>query len=211
MNELWGRFFSENHNEKGGRNQGVLAVRFVWLSCPILIFSRKTLVYLCARARRAAPRVRKKLGNKWVQNHEWISSTSYYSQVQAEASEQLKEISQRHGYVSGKWWALCSIITHLTNGSSRLIFASAEKVDMIWSKLARMTFYISTQNSQLKYVLKESLISGPLSSTCAYLAKVATSPKSDTPNYQHVMCLYMPDVYDKDAVTEVIQDLVLYI
>jgi hypothetical protein len=49
----------------------------------------------------------------------------------------------------------------------------------------------------------ESLVSGPLSSTCATMAKVATSPKTDMPNYQHVMCLYMPDVYDKDAVTEV--------
>lgn len=25
----------------------------------------------------------------------------------------------------------------------------------------------------------------------------------DSSTYQHVLCLYMPDVYDKDAVTEV--------
>lgn len=84
---------------------------------------------------------------------------------------------------------------------TRLIFAQADKVDMIWSKLARTHSQLS-RNIILTPLL-ESLVSGPLSSTCAYSAKVATSPKSDTPNYQHVMCLYMPDVYDKDAVTEV--------
>lgn len=48
-----------------------------------------------------------------------------------------------------------------------------------------------------------SLIDGPLASTTAYRAKVATSPREQTPNYQHVLCLYLPDVYDKDAVLEV--------
>ncbi|KAI0041344.1 hypothetical protein FA95DRAFT_1591090 [Auriscalpium vulgare] len=93
---------------------------------------------------------------------------------QAQATEKLKEISIRTGYVSGKW----------------LIFAPADKVDMIWSAVAT------------------SLVSGPLSSTAAYLAKVATSPKHDTPNYQHVLCIYMPDVYDKAAVAEVLKTLV---
>ncbi|KAG6813521.1 hypothetical protein H0H92_010226 [Tricholoma furcatifolium] len=90
-------------------------------------------------------------------------------QVQAEATDKLKEISIKHGYVSGKW----------------LIFASAEKVDMIWTNLAK------------------SLVSGPLASTKAHLAKVATSPESqDSSNYQHLICVYIPNVYDKDAVTE---------
>ena len=48
-----------------------------------------------------------------------------------------------------------------------------------------------------------SLVSGPLSSTSASLAKVATCPKSETPNYQHLLCIYLPNVYDKAAVIEV--------
>ena len=48
-----------------------------------------------------------------------------------------------------------------------------------------------------------SLIEGPLASTCATLAKVSTSPKDESHNHQHDMCLYMPDVYDQDKVTEV--------
>ncbi|THH01349.1 hypothetical protein EW026_g1350 [Hermanssonia centrifuga] len=90
-----------------------------------------------------------------------------------EVREQLKEISIRHGFVSGKW----------------LIFAPSEKVDLIWSSIAT------------------SLVDGPLSSTCAHLAKVSTCPQEETPNYQHVLCLYMPDVYDKDAVIEVMKVL----
>ncbi|KDQ55089.1 hypothetical protein JAAARDRAFT_37612 [Jaapia argillacea MUCL 33604] len=94
-------------------------------------------------------------------------------QVQGEATEKLKEISIRHGYVCGKW----------------LIFAPAERVDVIWSNIAA------------------SLISGPLASTSAFSAKVSTSPEAETPNYQHIICLYMPDVYDKPAVTEVMKVL----
>ena len=50
---------------------------------------------------------------------------------------------------------------------------------------------------------EESLVEGPLSKTAAYLAKVATCPVTDTHNSQHVLCIYVPDVYDKPAVTEV--------
>ena len=49
----------------------------------------------------------------------------------------------------------------------------------------------------------DSLVSGPLSSTSTFLAKVATSPQNDTPNYSHLICVYMPDVYDQGSVTEV--------
>ena len=48
-----------------------------------------------------------------------------------------------------------------------------------------------------------SLIEGPLSQTNAYLAKVATSPQNALEHYQHILCLYLPDVYDKDNVTAV--------
>ncbi|KAG2153302.1 translation initiation factor eIF 4e-like domain-containing protein [Suillus clintonianus] len=93
--------------------------------------------------------------------------------VQADAAEKLKEISIKHNYVCGKW----------------LIFASADKVDAIWSRIAT------------------SLVSGALASTCAFLTKVATSPANETPHHQHLICLYIPNVYDKDSVTEVMKVL----
>jgi len=79
----------------------------------------------------------------------------------------------RYGYVSGKW----------------LIFAPADKVDMIWSSIAT------------------SLVSGPLNSTSAFLAKVATSSESEVPNAHHLICVYLPDVYDKTSVTEIMKIL----
>ncbi|KAI8973993.1 hypothetical protein BD414DRAFT_498803 [Trametes punicea] len=94
-------------------------------------------------------------------------------QVQHEATEKLREISQKHGYVSGKW----------------LIFAPPDKVDAVWNAVAT------------------SLVTGPLSSTSAYAAKVATSPENETPNYNHVLCVYMPDVYDRASVAEVMRVL----
>lgn len=93
--------------------------------------------------------------------------------VQADAAEKLKSISIKHNYVCGKW----------------LIFAPADKVDAIWSKIAT------------------SLVSGALASTCAFLTKVATSPANETPHHEHVICLYIPDVYNKDAVTDVMKVL----
>ncbi|ESK97308.1 hypothetical protein Moror_17739 [Moniliophthora roreri MCA 2997] len=70
-----------------------------------------------------------------------------------------------------------------------LIFAPHDKVDMIWLNLAG------------------SLIDGPLAGTDVHTAKVSTSPESDDPKYQHVICLYIPDVYDKDLVTKVMKVL----
>ncbi|KAI0034704.1 hypothetical protein K488DRAFT_77104 [Vararia minispora EC-137] len=88
---------------------------------------------------------------------------------QAQATEKLKAISTRSGFVSGKW----------------LVFAPAERIDAIWTAVAM------------------SLVSGPLSATVAFSAKVATTPKPEMPNYQHVICIYMPNVYDKNAVIDV--------
>ncbi|TFK74008.1 hypothetical protein BDN72DRAFT_833995 [Pluteus cervinus] len=70
-----------------------------------------------------------------------------------------------------------------------LIFAPSDKVDIIWRSIAA------------------SLVSGPLASTSAFLTKVSTSPKNDSPNYQHVICVYIPDVYDQQDVTEVMKVL----
>ncbi|KAF9451502.1 hypothetical protein P691DRAFT_807613 [Macrolepiota fuliginosa MF-IS2] len=94
-------------------------------------------------------------------------------EAQAEASNKLKEIAIRYGYVCGKW----------------LIFAPSDKVDLIWTNIAN------------------SLVYGPLSTTAASLAKVSTSPEHETPNYQHIICVYVPDVYDKEAVVEVMKVL----
>ncbi|KAJ7668621.1 hypothetical protein DFH06DRAFT_1182083 [Mycena polygramma] len=69
-----------------------------------------------------------------------------------------------------------------------LSFAPADRVDAIWSSLAT------------------SIVSGPLAATCAFAVKVATSP-ADGNASQHLICVYMPDVYDKDAVTEVMKVL----
>ncbi|KAJ3763564.1 translation initiation factor eIF 4e-like domain-containing protein [Lentinula raphanica] len=70
-----------------------------------------------------------------------------------------------------------------------LMFASGEKIDRIWSSLAT------------------SLINGPLADTDAFCAKVATTPQEANPNYQHVVCLYLPNVYDKDTVLKVMHIL----
>ncbi|KAF9268639.1 hypothetical protein L218DRAFT_521664 [Marasmius fiardii PR-910] len=102
-----------------------------------------------------------------------MSKKEVREQLQVEAAEKFKEIAQRYGYVGGKW----------------LIFAPHDKVDMIWSNLAK------------------SLIEGPLATTAAYVTKVSTSPENDSPNYQHVICMYIPDVYDKDLVTKVMKVL----
>ena len=51
--------------------------------------------------------------------------------------------------------------------------------------------------------LPDSLVSGPLAQTSAFLSKVSTTPKSPGQSYQHVICVYLPDVFDKDEVTKV--------
>ena len=56
-----------------------------------------------------------------------------------------------------------------------------------------------------------SLVSGPLRSTSAYLAKVETSPEQETANFKHLICVYIPDVYDKASVTEVPLFFALYV
>ncbi|KAF9565597.1 hypothetical protein CPC08DRAFT_704583 [Agrocybe pediades] len=70
-----------------------------------------------------------------------------------------------------------------------LVFASSEKIDQIWAGIAK------------------SLVSGPLHKTVTFLAKVSTLPENVTPNHKHVICVYMPNVYDKEKVTEVMKIL----
>ncbi|KAK2463138.1 hypothetical protein APHAL10511_004793 [Amanita phalloides] len=95
-------------------------------------------------------------------------------QLQAEAAEKLKDIAHRHNFFTGKW----------------LMFTSPEKVDVIWSTLAK------------------SIVSGPLASSSAQLAKVSTSPKAEAAHYQHIICVYLPNIYDKEDVTAVMKILI---
>ena len=52
-------------------------------------------------------------------------------------------------------------------------------------------------------VLPDSLVSGPLAQTSAFLSKVSTTPKPSGQHYQHVICVYLPNVFDKGEVTKV--------
>ncbi|KAL7409441.1 hypothetical protein BDY24DRAFT_403090 [Mrakia frigida] len=53
--------------------------------------------------------------------------------------------------------------------------------------------------------LAKSLVDGPLSRTECRLMKVATCPRFDEEHYQHVICLYYPNVYDKKASEEILR------
>ena len=86
--------------------------------------------------------------------------------------------------------------------SFRLIFAPAEKVDQIWSSIASASTSLGGHDDLSPRPLA-SLVSGPLHETPAYLAKVSTSTEEEKANAQHLICVYLPDVYDKAAVTEV--------
>ncbi|KAJ7686474.1 hypothetical protein B0H17DRAFT_1169735 [Mycena rosella] len=74
-----------------------------------------------------------------------------------------------------------------------MIFAPVEKVDVIWADLAT------------------SLVSGPLAATCAFMAKVATASAGGISlTSGHLICLYVPDVYDKPGITQVMSVLARY-
>ena len=51
--------------------------------------------------------------------------------------------------------------------------------------------------------LARDLVNGALSHTSAFSAKVATTPADVEPNHRYLISLYLPDLYDKAAVTEV--------
>ena len=80
------------------------------------------------------------------------------------------------------------------------MFASPDKVDLIWAALASK---LVDRRISASYHPLGSLVSGPLAASSAKLAKVSTSPQAEMPSYQHVICLYLPNVYDKDDVTAV--------
>ncbi|KAG8739915.1 hypothetical protein FRC12_016163 [Ceratobasidium sp. 428] len=68
-----------------------------------------------------------------------------------------------------------------------LFFAPADHIDALFSRLAH------------------DLVTGALSKTSAFCAKVATTPSTPEPNHRYLICLYLPDMYDKDAATEVLR------
>jgi hypothetical protein len=86
----------------------------------------------------------------------------------------------------------------------RLVFTTPDKVDAIWNRLAREHLFIRQAHSPRTFnPPSDSLVSGPLAQTSAFLAKVSTTPKSPVSTYQHVICVYLPNVFDKDEVTKV--------
>ena len=58
-------------------------------------------------------------------------------QKQAEATEKLREICIRHRYLNGKW-SEATAMSYVWLIPHRLINASAERIDNIWSSLASM-------------------------------------------------------------------------
>ncbi|KZS88260.1 hypothetical protein SISNIDRAFT_490274 [Sistotremastrum niveocremeum HHB9708] len=76
-----------------------------------------------------------------------------------------------------------SVETGHVNGKW-MVFPYHNEVDDVWKRLAK------------------SIHSGPLSSTAIYCAKVSTTPAVLPRGWQHVICLYMSDVYDMVAARE---------
>ncbi|KAF8516857.1 hypothetical protein BU17DRAFT_50494 [Hysterangium stoloniferum] len=69
-----------------------------------------------------------------------------------------------------------------------LAFVAHDMVDAVWTRLAT------------------SVATGPLSETVVYLAKVATTPANES-NSQRVICVYIPDVLDKNKIIDVMRIL----
>jgi len=69
-----------------------------------------------------------------------------------------------------------------------LFFAQPDSVDGMWTKIAK------------------SLGEGDLAETSAWLAKVSTSKATDE-RPQHLICVYLPDLYDQAAATQVLKVL----
>lgn len=59
--------------------------------------------------------------------------------------------------------------------------------------------------------LSRELVTGALSKTPAFCAKVATTPSDVGLNHRYLICLYLPDLYDKASVTEVFTCLLSFV
>ncbi|KZT51984.1 hypothetical protein CALCODRAFT_502833 [Calocera cornea HHB12733] len=70
-----------------------------------------------------------------------------------------------------------------------IFFVPRHRIDRVWLRLAR------------------SVVEGDLATTVAWEAKVSTVRTDDT-DKQHLICLYLPNIYEKKAATEVLEVLV---
>ncbi|CAE6415258.1 unnamed protein product [Rhizoctonia solani] len=106
-----------------------------------------------------------------------------------EATEKFKQLCQESGLTSGKLLAVfvCLFFVSILTLLFRLFFVQAEHIDGAFSRIAR------------------DLITGALSKTPAFCLKVATTPGDVLPNHRYLICLYLPDLYDRAAATEVLR------
>ncbi|KAG8895408.1 hypothetical protein FRC01_012386, partial [Tulasnella sp. 417] len=70
-----------------------------------------------------------------------------------------------------------------------LCYGNTDSIDGLWAKVAR------------------SIASGPLSTSPARLAKVSTAKRGEGAD-SHVLCLYLPDIFDETAAREVLKTLI---
>ncbi|KZP00491.1 hypothetical protein CALVIDRAFT_277603 [Calocera viscosa TUFC12733] len=70
-----------------------------------------------------------------------------------------------------------------------LFFVHRQSIDRVWATIAK------------------SLVEGELAETVACEAKVSTVRQDDTGPH-HLICLYLPNIYDKEAATEVLEVLI---
>ena len=108
-----------------------------------------------------------------------------------------------------KEYSSCDLLRLVWILRRRLLFVPADKVDMVWSSIACSSCFLDICSNLT--VKPASLVSGPLCSTSAHIAKVSTSSVQETANLRHLICVYIPDVYDKASVTEVPLFFALYI
>ncbi|KAG9050917.1 hypothetical protein FS837_001091 [Tulasnella sp. UAMH 9824] len=77
---------------------------------------------------------------------------------------------------------------HFTIGKW-LCYGKNDNIDGLWAKIAR------------------SVASGPLSTSPARLAKVSTAKKGEGAD-SHVLCLYLPDIFDETAARDILKILI---
>lgn len=152
----------------------------------------------------------------WVSNSNPDASSGDRSGAQKEASELLTEVTQRVKDINeddsipiraskktnkkSKKQVRDEVLAeytqklkdvHIRHGYKSgkwLIFVPPNAVDAVWSRLAI------------------SVATGLLSNTTVNLAKVATTPPNDSPA-QRVICVYMPDIFDKESVLNIMRVL----
>ncbi|CAE6473109.1 unnamed protein product [Rhizoctonia solani] len=70
----------------------------------------------------------------------------------------------------------------------------------------KLLFFVQTEHVDGAFSrMAHDLVTGALSNTPAFCLKVATTPVDVSPNHRYLICLYLPDLYDKAAVTEVLR------